>query len=132
MAALENIIVEQGTTIRINYSVNELTNPNIPFHATTNPYIPINISNTLIRMQVRTTVDSSTVLLNLTLANGKFVITSAANGLFNLKLSPIDTSVITIKGDSLDCVYDLELEDSTGNVTRAFEGIFTINKEVTR
>jgi DUF4097 and DUF4098 domain-containing protein YvlB len=77
------------------------------------------------RMQVRRTTSSSTTLVELTTENGRISLNS--NGEISLSLSATETSALTDEG-----VYDLEIEDSSGNVERVVEGAFNLDLEVTR
>ena len=83
------------------------------------------------RMHVRARVDSVDVLLFLSsdpldLPDG--TITFIGNGTISLKITDEVTSAITWNAG----VYDLEMEDSLGDVTRLIEGKVTVTKEVTR
>lgn len=77
------------------------------------------------RMQVRRTTSSSTTLVELTTENGRISLNS--NGEISLSLSATETAALTDEG-----VYDLEIEDSSGNVERVVEGAFNLDLEVTR
>lgn len=132
MAATQDLSIDQGSTVKINYSVNQLTNPDSAYNANTNPYIPINLTNTTITMMARTTFDSPTPVLSFSNTNGDFTVANAAMGTFSLTIPPGTTSNLRFTGDSIDYVYDLELKDNGNVVTRAFEGTITVNREVTR
>jgi DUF4097 and DUF4098 domain-containing protein YvlB len=77
------------------------------------------------RMQVRRTTSSSTTLVELTTENGRIFLNS--DGEISLSLSASETAALTDEG-----VYDLEIEDSSGNVERVVEGSFNLDLEVTR
>jgi len=77
------------------------------------------------RMQVRRTTSSSTTLVELTTENGRISLNS--DGEISLSLSATETAALTDEG-----VYDLEIEDSSGNVERVVEGSFNLDLEVTR
>jgi len=77
------------------------------------------------RMHVRRTTGSSTTIIELTTANGRM--STNSSGEIVLSISATDTAALTDGG-----VYDLEIEDSEGNVERVVEGIFTLDLEVTR
>jgi len=83
------------------------------------------LSDYTARMQVRRTTSSSTTLVELTTENGKISLNS--NGEISLSLSATETAALTDEG-----VYDLEIEDSSGNVERVVEGSFNLDLEVTR
>jgi hypothetical protein len=79
-------------------------------------------------MHLRTTVDATTTLLELTEANGRALITDAAAGEITLQVSAADTALLTFTS----AVYDLEIEFSGGVVDRVLEGTVKLSKEVTR
>ena len=83
------------------------------------------LSDYTARMQVRRTTSSSTTLVELTTENGRISLNS--NGEISLSLSATATAALTDEG-----VYDLEIEDSSGNVERVVEGSFNLDLEVTR
>ena len=79
------------------------------------------------RMQIRSTIDSSTSLLELTSANGRISINSAL-GTITVALTPALTAGLTKGG-----VYDLEIvKTSDGQVHKVLRGEFRLEKEVTR
>lgn len=88
---------------------------------------PVNLTNYTARMQIRKTVNSSTTLLSLTTQNGKITLGGSA-GTITLLLIPSDTTSL----ETFCGVYDLELQSSSGFVTRLLEGQITISREVTR
>lgn len=83
------------------------------------------LSDYTARMQVRRTTSSSTTLVELTTENGRISLNS--DGEISLSLSATETAALTDEG-----VYDLEIEDSSGNVERVVEGSFNLDLEVTR
>lgn len=85
----------------------------------------VDITGYSARMQLRSSVDSSTVALELTTANGRITL-DGARGKVTLNIAATDTAGLTGSG-----VYDLELV--TGSVVqRILEGTYTIVPEVTR
>ena len=131
MATAQDFTFDQGTSIRVNFTVTQLMNDTLPWNAITNPYIPIDLSGSSIAMMARVTYDSPIISLNFSTANGKISITNAIGGLFSLILLPVDTE-IRFSGESVELVYDLEITDIASHITRAFEGTLTISREVTR
>jgi hypothetical protein len=87
------------------------------------------------RLQVRRTYGDTTALINCTLANSKLVLTDAVGGVLTLSLAPADTSSIRFNSkddDTLDCVYDLEIQSVAGKVFKPAKGSFILAREVTR
>ena len=77
-------------------------------------------------MQVRRTIDSSTVLISLTTENARISL-GGVTGVIELNISAADTAGISSSG-----VYDLEIISSSGTVDRIMQGNFTLSQEVTR
>lgn len=88
----------------------------------------INITGYTCRMQIRDTVTTITVLMDLNTANNRLKVTNGATGTFTLALTDAETTALTwTKG-----VYDIELVSGGGVVTRVLKGSITIDPEVTR
>lgn len=87
----------------------------------------VNVTGYTARMQIRKTVDATTVILTLTTENGRITV-GTSNGLITLLVSAADTAALT----SFCGVYDLEVISPTGVVTRLLEGQVEVSKEVTR
>jgi tRNA threonylcarbamoyladenosine modification (KEOPS) complex Pcc1 subunit len=94
------------------------------------PLLPVNITGYTARMQIRETIKSPDVLIELTTGNNnnRITITNPTDGRFVLEISATDTASLNFKSG----VYDLELISSTGKVTRLFGGNVTFSPEVTR
>ena len=111
-AAKLNLTVEQGTTFTKRLTWRDKNKRPVPLTGYT------------ARMQVRPSVTSAEVILELSTANGR--ITLGAGGIIQLDLTPAETSALKAG------VYDLELTDISGRVTRLIEGKVTVSPEVTR
>lgn len=111
-AATYNIICDQGATFQRQLTWTDSTGT------------AVNLTGYTARMQVRPTVDSSTLTLELTTSNGRITLGGSAGTIDLLVLA----SAMTMAGDY---VYDLELVYST-TVTRLVQGFFTVRAEVTR
>ena len=113
LAGTYNIITDQGTTFSRVLTYKD------------NAGIPINLTNYTAKMQVRPATDSSTVLVELSTANGRITL-GGALGTITLNAP---ASVMDFEGGVY--VYDLEL--TTGaSVTRVVMGSFTNRAEVTK
>jgi hypothetical protein len=134
MATTADITVDQGTTVKIPLTFERLTTPNAPYNASTNPYVAVDLTGATLSMMVRATYDSKSPTLSLSSdgASPHIIVTDAAGGLAELRLQPSDTTNVKVTGESFEGVYDLEIDDGAGIVSRAFQGIFTITREVTR
>lgn len=115
-----NILCEQGTTFVRVFSIEE------PDPGDDSIYIPMDLTGYTARMHVRRTVESSDYIISLTTENNRISIVGLA-GEITLTLSAEETAEITSSG-----VYDLEIIDSGGIVSRPIKGKFTLDREVTR
>lgn len=88
---------------------------------------PIDLTGCTARMQVRAEIESPTVLLELTTANGGITVDGPA-GQLTLYLTPAATAAIAWQSG----VWDLELEHPNGDVTRLVQGTVSVKPEVTR
>jgi len=86
----------------------------------------MNLEHFTARMQVRRTIESTTVMVELTTENGRIAIEGAI-GRITLSMSDMVTAAIETSG-----VYDLEIVDAGGDVSRLIQGNFTLAPEVTR
>jgi len=117
-AGLHNFLCNQGATFRRTLTWTDSARN------------PIDLTSYTARMQVRPSVDSSNVVIELTTANTRITLgnTATTKGQVNLLL-PANTTSTLIAGQY---VYDLELVSAGGEVTRLVEGNFVVKAEVTR
>lgn len=78
------------------------------------------------RMQIRTEIDSSTVVRSLTTENGGITLGGVA-GTITLVILAANTALMTSDG-----VYDIEIIDAQGRVFRILKGKIKLELEVTR
>lgn len=95
-----------------------------------------NLSGYDARMQIRTGYDAGTVTESLTVSNGEITITAATGNLF-LELAATRTANIAVdmtngKPPKTVYVYDLELIDNNGKVSKLIYGDLNVYGEVTR
>lgn len=88
---------------------------------------PVSLSGCTARMQIRPSVSSATTLVSLTTANSGVVLSNAAKTI-TLAITATATALLTFT----KAVYDLEIIDGSGIVTRLLSGTVTLSKEVTR
>jgi hypothetical protein len=86
---------------------------------------PRDLSTYTGRMHVRRRISDVDTIVELTTSNGRMTMNSS--GQISLLLNATATAALTDGG-----VYDLEIEDSSGNVERVIEGNFILSLEVTR
>lgn len=122
LAGAYNFTIEQGATftrlIEIEYpDPDDLT-----------VFVPFDLTGYSASMQIRRTIDSPTPQITLTDSNGRIEIQSAsvANAI-RLTLSPEETALVETDG-----VYDIEIEDNSGVVSRILKGTVTLSRQVTR
>jgi hypothetical protein len=114
-----NVVLKQGTTAELRYVLKD------------NNGVPIDIPGWIVRMHIRQSHDATSVVIEKTTAASTITV-DGASGQINIPFAPANTSAIKFTGAELECVYDVEVEDLTGAVTRIAEGSFTISREVTR
>jgi len=88
---------------------------------------PVNLTGYTARMQIRPTLASETILADLTTVNSKITL-GGALGTIDLLLTATETAAL----EGTTAVYDLELQDASGFVTRLVEGSVELRPEVTR
>ena len=117
MAGVYDLAIEQGATFKVIFQWTDANNT------------PINITGYSARSQIRPTIESATVMVDATIANGKLsIVNPATDGKVQLLLSATDTAALA----SGTAVWDLELVAGDGTVTRLLQGSVTISPEVTR
>ena len=77
-------------------------------------------------MHIRESISDSTIIDTLTSTNGDITITPAT-GRVDILIKPADTAAMIPKVYA----YDLELESSTGEVTKIVAGKLTVRAETT-
>ena len=95
-----------------------------------------NLTSYTARMQLRTSYDAAAATESLTTSNGEIVIT-AAEGNLSLELASTRTANIPVvltngKPPKTTYVYDLELIDGDGKVSKLLYGDVDVYGEVTR
>lgn len=88
---------------------------------------PVDITGFTARMQIRESVDAADPFLSLTTENGGIALGGAA-GTITLTISSTGTAALSQSSG----VYDLEMIDGDGIVSRLLEGSVLISREVTR
>lgn len=109
-----NITANQGETFNFSFTISTDS-------------VPWDLTGYTARMQVRTTVEATDKLLDLTTANSGITLGGSA-GTVAVSVSATDMSAL-IAGRH---VYDLEVVSGGGTVTRILEGKFSVKAEVTR
>jgi len=105
-----NFTLEQGTTFSREITVQDSGSA-------------MNLTGYQVRMQMRSTHDSSTIALTFDTS-----ISNASQGKIQISKPAADTAAIE---EGL-YVYDLEIESGSSGVTRLMEGQVTVTPEVTR
>ena len=114
-ATTYDLTIEQGATFSlvITYKDNDT---------------PVSLVGYTARMQVRSTMESATVLIELTTGADARIVLGGAAGTITMTISATDTAALTAGR----AVYDLELISGGGVVTRLIQGVCTISRNVTR
>lgn len=116
-AAKINLVIEQGATYRKQFT----------WKGPAPDKTPHNLTDYVARMHVRKNISASAILLELTDVNGGILLGGSA-GTIVLYVEATATKDL----DWGRAVYDLELEDISGEVTRLMEGEVTVSEQVTR
>lgn len=111
-----NITIIQGATLR-----------DVTTWKSGTPAVPVDLTGCTARMQVRTRIDDTNVLLNLTTENGGISLGGTA-GTVTIYLSATATAALTWKSG----IYDLEIQFGNGDVRRLMAGSVSVSPEVTR
>ena len=120
-----SFVIEQGSTTTFEIQYKDNTNT------------PINLSGYGARMQVRSDVNSSTILLTLSSSvqpDGTGLSMSGSNGTTPVQSGSIGLYISAATSSNLsfgEAVYDLEIH-SGNTVYRILEGCVKLSKEVTR
>lgn len=113
MAFSYNMIVNQGETFQKTFTYKS-------------GGVAVDLSSHTARMQVRSSYNAETTLIDITSGGGD--ITLASNGVINVTVASSVTAALTAPDTG---VYDLEIILS-GVVTRLLQGSVTVTPEVTR
>lgn len=122
IAGVYNFTIEQGTTFT------RLIEIEFPDPDDLTIFLPFDLSGFSASMQIRRTIDSATPQITLTNSNGRIEMQSASivNSI-RLNLLPEETTLVETDG-----VYDLEIENSSGEISRILKGAVTLSRQVTR
>ena len=125
IAGIYNLTIEQGSTFVRLISIEQPDLDADPTGATFEPFLLTGYSA---RMQIRRTVESSTVMLSLTSPSGGIIISPGTpENELSITISAAVTAALTSSG-----VYDLEIVDAGGLVSKVVRGTVTLIPEVTR
>lgn len=86
----------------------------------------VNLTGYTAKSQIRTTYDSSTIVLEMSTANGRITLGGV------LGTITINVAAANMNFSGGQYVYDLELTSAGGTVTRLVMGTFTLRDEVTK
>lgn len=111
----EYLTIYQGATFKKKVMVQEKS-------------IPIDLTGATVRMQLRSTVASETILIELNEANSRAVVSDPLMGEVTLLIADEDTQTLNFTS----AVYDLEVEYADGTVDRVLQGKVKLIPEVTR
>lgn len=114
-AGLYDFKFEQGATFRLTIIYKDSEG------------VVVNLTGYSARLQIRESIESQTVALVATTANGRITITGA-EGKIQIVVPAADTEI----GNFQTGVYDLEIESADGTVTRLVEGQVFNSLQVTR
>ena len=116
-----NMTIEQGATFNpvFTYYDNSVI-----------PAVVIDVTGFTARLQIRSTLETVTTLLDLTTENAGIILGGVA-GTIQLVILPAATTAM-VPTDYEEAVYDLEIISGSGIVTRIMKGAIILSTEVTR
>jgi hypothetical protein len=125
-----NITCEAGATFRRTL---EIEQPDLGTDPTGQTYEDFSLEGYTARMQVRRTIESTAFLLELTTENGGLTINPAdeLNQIY-IDVAASVTASLANNFNTVNAVYDLEIINGDGIVSRMLQGTFIISPEVTR
>lgn len=141
-----NLEYRRSQTIKAIFYIEKLTNDELPFNATTNPYIPLNLTDSVVEMMWRKDsngdqsgdADGEVILIassedenpisNTTL----FTIPNPLQGEIKLNIPPAVTEGLFFTGNEVEYGYDIQITDISGNITYPYYGTITLYKDFTR
>jgi hypothetical protein len=126
LAGNYNMTCQQGSTFRRTI---EIEQPNLVVDPTGQTFEPFDLSGYSAKMQVRRTIDSTSFMLELSTQNGALTINPTEDSVNQIY---IDISASVTASVDTDGVYDIEITNPDGTVSRILQGIFTLSPEVTR
>lgn len=125
LAGVYNITIEQGSTFGRLISLEQ---PDLAADPTGATFEEYDLSGHTARMQIRRTVESTSTMLSLTTENGGIVINPGTpDNEIEIVISAANTATLTTDG-----VYDLEIINNGGAVSKVIRGTITLIPEVTR
>jgi len=125
-AGTYNFTCEQGSTFS---RLIELEQPDLVADPTGQTFAVFDLNGYTARMQVRRTIDSSTAMVTLTTENGRIIINQTPGSINHINIYMADELTATLQSSG---VYDIEIINNGGEVSRILQGIFTVSPEVTR
>lgn len=126
IAGVYNITCEQGSSF---LRILEIQQPDLVTDPTGQTFEDFDLTGYTARMQVRRTIDSSSALVTLTTENLGLEINPTEDTINMIKMSMAASVTASITSSG---VYDLEIVDTTGFVSKVVKGVFTLVPEVTR
>ena len=121
LAGIYNITCEQGSTF------SRIITVEYPDPTDESTMLPFDFTDYTARMQIRRTIESSVAMIELTTENGGITITDEENGELTVYMTDAETAALETSG-----VYDLEVINDSGEVSKLIKGAFTLLPEVTR
>ena len=117
------------SSIIVDFTVDQGSDYNVPLLIQSNN-VNVDLTGYSAKMQLRKTY-SGAVILTLSSTDGSITI---ANSIITLNFTNSITSAISFSGDvdSQDFVYDLEITNPSGKITRIRQGTLTLSREVTK
>lgn len=114
-AANYDILIEKGATFRLGLTWRDANGT------------PVDLTNWSARMQIRESINDAEAAVDLSSPSAGIALGGTA-GTISVTITAAQTAALTIRRG----VYDLEVQDIVGNVTRLLQGAVEVSPEVTR
>ena len=123
-----DLYIDQGSDYTQVFKIQVLTDPSLPYDPTSNPYLPLDLTNYTATFQVESSYCSGTALLILTVGNG--ILLGGPLGTVSLVITGTQSAAMPTEcGEYTEYFYQLELY-SGGITARPVQGKFIISKEI--
>jgi hypothetical protein len=115
-AGVYNTVIEKGATFELTVTYKDATGA------------AVDLTTWTVRMQVRETPSSSTIILTSEGGSPTIVLTKNSSGVISATVSAANTAALT----PATAFYDIEAQNASGVVRRVLQGRIIISPDVTR
>jgi len=129
MAVQFNIKIDQGADKILNFFIEVLTNPDLPYDVCTNPYVPLDLTSYTAVLEVSSDFGEPPVLTLSSTGTNPALQLEGSTGEIIATFSSSSTSAIPLTEGCWEGIYQMELYSGT-LVKRPVQGEFIISREL--